>query len=178
MITIRNEAKRFTPSEGNTMSVTTLPTTAGSIVSFDDWADEAQTEMFRYVITLVPGEIDPKTGELLNVVWTDAHGEDGTIYDVDASRILAGNPEIIFEAPEVSPVEAAKLDMDEERLYGAIVVLDHPDYGTSVAVFVPSFMDEGEISEAFWVNSYGAYFTQEEVTEFAATLLVKGAEHL
>lgn len=160
------------------MSDFILPTTAGSVVSFEDWGDVEKTEKFRYVVSLIPGHFDSATGEFGDVVWADAYGEDGGMYDVDADRILEGNPTLVFEAPEVNPVNAESLDMADERLYGAIVVLEDSFGEDAVAMFTPGIITDGEISDAEWTNSYGGYFTQAQVAENAKTLLVRGSADL
>lgn len=155
--------------------ITALPTTAGSIVTFEDWEDTAHTVKCRYVVTLVPGTYDSKTGEFTDVVWMDMYAEDGGFFNLSAEEILTKNPEVLFEAPAVNVVPAGSFDTGEERQYGTIVLVDHPDYGDVVAVFTPGAVDdEGTIIEGGWMNSYGAWFSQGVIEDLSTALLVKG----
>lgn len=158
------------------MSDFKLPTTAGSVVSFEGWADADETEKFRYLVSLVPGHYE--NGEFVGAVWTDSYGEDGGVYDVAIDQILEGDPEVIYEAPEPQEIPAGTLDMFEERLYGAIVLVEDMFGEKAVAMFVPGCIADGEITDASWVNSYGGYFTQEEIEKSALALLVKGSTEL
>jgi hypothetical protein len=164
-------------TEGNTMSTFTLPTTAGSIITFDGWEDLDKTTKCRYTLTLVPGGYDVKGNVFTDVVWMDMYAEEGGLRDVPEDEILAGNPAIVFEAPELPSRAVIDFDAEESRQYGSILLLDNLDYGANtVAVFVPGAMDEdGKIIEGAWINSYGAWFSQGTVEDEATALLVMGS---
>lgn len=150
-----------------------LPTTAGSIVSFEDWADVDQTEKFRYVVTLLPGHYEK--GEFHNLVWSDSYGEDGGMNDVSAETILAGEPQLIFEAPAVNVTPVSRLSLEDERKYGTVLVLDG-GWGQELVTFTPGAIIDGEMIDASWVNSYGGYKSQHEVENEAITRLVEGSD--
>lgn len=160
--------------------ITELPTTPGSIVSFEGWEDLAHTVRCRYVVTLVPGSYDRKTGKFSDVLWMDLYAE-GELYNISEEEILKGDPKVLFEASEVTStpalVEGGALDADEAREYGSIALLDSSEYGeTTVATFTPGSLDEdGKIIEGGWMNSYGAWFSQSTIEDEAVALLVKGS---
>jgi hypothetical protein len=161
------------------MSAFALPTTAGSIISFDGWEDLDKTTKFRYVITLVPGGYDTKNNVFTDVVWMDMYAEEGGIYNIPEEEILAGNPKVIFEAPAPAFTKATveTFDGDEVREYGSILLLDSIVYGDdAVAVFTPGALDltHEVIIEGAWTNSYGTFFTQDEVEVEAKAILVMG----
>lgn len=160
------------------MSAFQIPTTAGSIITFEDWEDTKKTTKCRYVITLVPSAINAN-GELINLFWMDAYAEEGGIFGVTEEGILAGNPEILFEAPEQTL--DITFDPEEARKYGAVVRLNNHFNGDHIPVtFTPGALNltDGSVLEAFWIDGYGTCYKQEEINEYATALLVEGTDTL
>lgn len=146
------------------MTSITLPTTIGSIVTFVSGEGADAT---RLVATLLAGAIE--NGEAHNVVWSDSwnEGEDTDCFTTE--EILAGDPQILFEAPAnptFAPIDGAEVS----RNYGEVVTYDEPDSMTDeplrlTAIFAPGFVDAltGEFEDAHWVNSYGTYASQDTI---------------
>lgn len=162
------------------MSNFKLPTTAGSIVTYDGWEDTKHTVKCRYIITLVPSAVDAETGELVGLVWTTAYGEDGGVHDISEEEILAGNPEIVFEASAPVNLPIEEFDPEEARAYGAVVLLNDPMGWVTeplVVTFTPGLVTEdGEIAEADWVDPHGTIVRQDELNVHAIKLVVKGLD--
>lgn len=162
------------------MSEFKMPTTAGSIVSFDAWKDATQTTKIRHIITLIPGDIDIATGEILAPSWTDSWGEKSGIFNSDETilheAILASNPELIFEASEQVNIPVNELNVYAHHGYGATVILDKKVYGCpTLATLVPVSIDENNvILEAVWLNTYGQSFTPEAIEKNTVALIVEG----
>lgn len=163
-------------------NLTALPTTVGSIVTYDTWEDNEQTEKFRAVITLVGGGWNGK--EIVAAEWMDSYGQDGRIDPVTEEDILAGNPEIVFEAPEAvdgGPVEdiyefnlgSVVYEVEEEEnMWGGLVGMD---YGEVLSyTFTPGFIDpqDGELTDCYWISSYGASLGTDSMSELELRSLV------
>lgn len=155
-----------------------LPTTAGSIVAFDYVdADGESIDSYRLAVTLVPGRYDTETKTLSGLVWSDAYGPDGGLDDVDPDTILAGNPEVVFEAEAMKERSVKDIDVPMERKAGAVFFLDLP--GTeAVVTLAPGGIAEGVAIELAWINSEGDYYTQEQVDAYAELMLVEGSMKL
>lgn len=156
----------------------TLPTTAGSIVSFDYVDGDGETiDNYRLAVTLTPGKYDTETQALSGLVWSDAYGAEGGLDDVDVETILAGNPKVVFEAEPMEERSVKGMDVPLERKAGAVFFLDLP--GTeAVVTLAPGGLAEGIAIECAWINSQGDYYTQEQVNKYAEYLLVEGSTEL
>jgi len=168
-------------------SITKLPTTPGSIVTFTDWADKNKTEKFTYVTTLLAGEIT--NGEVKGQVWGDAYTDPDGADTFTEERILAGNPHLVYEAVVNHDFAAFDVATPEER-FGQVVVFEtdeeefvHFDNGVehviwekATATFAPGILDPmtGKLTEGFWVTGYGATYTLELILEREWKVIAKG----
>lgn len=155
----------------------TLPTTIGSIVTFETWADTAETEKFTTVATLMVGAIEGDQAH--GVVWADAY-----IEDIDQAfaveRILANNPKVIFEAAPNPGF--ASLGTGPQRNVGETVTYTEPSIEAPLrltATFTPGFIGEdGDFEDCYWMSSYGQYVSDETLEASDPIVVVRGAADL
>lgn len=161
-----------------TMTDFVLPTTPGSIVSFDYIGPDGEgMEEYALAVTLVPAKYDTETKTLSGLVWTDSFGEEGGLGDVAPETILAGNPQLVFEAEPLTERSLKGIDIADERKPGAVLFLDLP--GTeAVVTFVAGGIADDIAIECAWINALGEYYTQEQVNAYAELLLVEGSSEL
>jgi len=159
-------------------SITKLPTTPGSIVTFTDWADKNKTEKFTYVVTLIPGDVTK--GKADDLVWGDAF-VDGDGADTFAEeRILAGEPKLVHEAGS-NPHFIALVGETAEQRFGEVLTFmtaeDGWDFAERVTVvYTPGLINPttGEMDEGHWINSYGTWFKPEDVLAGDPQVIAKG----
>ena len=130
-----------------------LPTTPGSIVTFD-LPPDSDGSIYRAVAALIPGHID-EHGTVHSAVWASAELQDpedmACVFSEEA--ILRSNPEILVET------EAAD-DREVEDLREPGTVIRVTEHGIPMTyTFAPSFMWDGEMQDLFWTNSYGGYLS-------------------
>jgi len=137
----------------------TLPTTPGSIVTFDLPPDSDGTT-YRGVAAFIPGHID-EDGVAHDIVWASAEitAPDDAACVFAPELILAGNPELLV------PTEpAAGRAVEELREPGTVIQV--PEWETWMTyTFAPSFLYGDEMQELFWTNSYGGYLPSGDLDE-------------
>lgn len=159
-------------------TITELPTTIGSIVTFDGWADKAKTERIRSVATLMPEYIHE--GKAEHLIWADAY-TDGESHDVFApADILAGNPEL-FHLADSNPHCIGLVGETPEQRFGEVVTFIEDDdldvtNHRQVLVYAPGHIDQdnGTMEEAGWVNALGVWFAFDTVLAGRPEILAKG----
>jgi hypothetical protein len=150
------------------MSIATLPTTIGSIVKFTENLSDG--EAFTFVTTLLVGHVDEEGQH--GAVWGDVYTEDGS-ENFTAERILAGNAEVIYEAP------AAGSDLSTAAVSarpGQVVTYDDGDWGIRLtATYTPGILDlDGQLDQTSWTNSYGGGVSQAIIAASNPVVLVPG----
>lgn len=130
-----------------------LPTTPGSIVTFDLPAD-SDGEVYRAVATLIPGHID-LDGTVHNAVWAGAMLEspDDTGNVFDEAVILESNP-------AVHTVTEAGGDPESVFEEGTVIRVPE-DEVTMTYTYAPSFIYDGELRDLMWTNAYGGYLSAD-----------------
>jgi len=148
-----------------------FPTTAGSIISYSAWADNAKTERFQSVQTLVPGH--RVGGDFVDLIWADAYVGLTDLNAVSTEDILAGDPVVLFEAP--ASVELP--NVSPQGNYGEVVTFVEEDRIVT-ATYTPGFLDSetGRVGEAFWVSSYGESFSFAYIEESNPVVFVEGSK--
>ena len=135
-----------------------LPTTPGSIVTFD-LPPDSDGSVYRAVATLIAGHID-EDGNTHDAVWASAEVQspDDASCVFEPEVILASNPALH------TLTQRAHATPDEIREDGTVIrVLEHDVWMTYT--FAPSFIYKGELQEYFWTSSYGGYWQEDEDAE-------------
>lgn len=135
-----------------------LPTTPGSIVTFDLPPDSDGT-VYRAVAALIAGHIDDE-GVAHCMVWASADvqspDDTGCVFTEDV--ILRSRPAL---AVATRPATERPDDFLEEGTVIRIV-----EHGVPMTyTFAPSFVWNNELQEFFWTNSYGGYWAYDEDAE-------------
>jgi len=127
-----------------------LPTTPGSIVTFDLPPDSDGT-VHRAVAALIPGHID-ENGTAHDMVWASAEltAPDDAACVFAPEVILASNPELLVQT------ERAAGPVEEVREPGTVIRVFRA-FGVETFTFAPSFFYGGQMQELFWTNAYGGY---------------------
>jgi hypothetical protein len=131
-----------------------LPTTPGSIVTFD--IPDGDNGTLRAVATLIPGHIDDD-GAVHDAVWAGAElnspDDEGSVFSEEF--ILGARPEVYLVT------ELATGEPESIREYGTVIQVTGEGWDCPMTyTFAPSWLADGEPAESFWTNSYGGYWTQ------------------
>lgn len=138
-------------------SLTALPTTPGSTVTFDLPPDSDGT-IYRAVATLIVGHVS-EDGTIHDAVWAsaelDAPDDASCVFDPEV--ILSSCPELTVETTAVTG------PIDWETQFDTGTVIHVVEHGVPMTyTYAPSFIYGSELQDHFWTNAYGGSWAFDE----------------